>query len=105
MQRVRDSWRTAHGSSAVGALVAFFNSSETLDSDESRQEFAKVTLENLKFLYSNCDSDDPEVNATMAYNTLLIYPFTGRNIKGFCVAHSLYKRSAPTSLPSRVQSR
>ena len=100
MQCVRDLWHNVLGSSAISILVAFFNSNETLDSDESCQEFAKLALENLRFLYSNCDDDDPEVSTTTPYNILLIYLF--RNIKGCCVAHSSYKRSVPISLPLGV---
>lgn len=61
MQRVSDTWRSVHGSSAMSIIAAFFKSNPKIDSDEARQNFARLALENSKFLYSNSDGDDPEV--------------------------------------------
>jgi len=70
MQRVCDSWRNVYGSSAISIIVAFFNSTQSLNSDDSRRDFATSLLESSKFLYSNSSGDDPK-----NYKGLLRGPF------------------------------
>jgi len=59
---VRDSWRTAFGSTAMSVVNDFFNANkDEFPTNETRQEFAKEILTDRKFLYSNIESDNPKV--------------------------------------------
>jgi hypothetical protein len=45
----------------------FFESNDELTTDEERKDFAKEGLKDLKFLYSNTDSEDPTVWTVFSY--------------------------------------
>ena len=49
---------------------AFFESNDNLIADEERKAFAKDPIKELKFLYSNTDSEDP--NVWIAFSHLYI---------------------------------
>jgi len=74
MQRVYE-WRGSFGSSAICIVNAFFSSDVhegALDSDEQRVSFSKSMLENLRFMYSTADGDDPLVGDYPDSDKLLI---------------------------------
>ena len=57
-QRLSDSWRLAIGSTGIAVVNTFFESNNELTTDKERKAFAKEGLKDLKFLYSNMDSED-----------------------------------------------
>jgi hypothetical protein len=61
-QRVSDTWRSVIGSTAIAIVNTFFESNKDLESDEDCRAFAAEGLNDLKFLYSNTESDDPRVS-------------------------------------------
>jgi hypothetical protein len=67
----------------MSIIAAFFKTNTKIDSDEARQNFARLALENSKFLYSNSDGDGPEVcMMTMIYCTIFANIFI-QGYKGF----------------------
>jgi hypothetical protein len=57
-QRACDSWRSTIGSAALAAVLDVL---QEIDSDKKRQEFAKWARANYAFVYSNTESDNPDV--------------------------------------------
>jgi hypothetical protein len=66
-QRLSDSWRSAIGSTGIAVVNTFFESNDELTTDEERKDFAKEGLKDLKFLYSNTDSEDPTVRTVFSH--------------------------------------
>ncbi|KAG1837629.1 hypothetical protein DFJ58DRAFT_734231 [Suillus subalutaceus] len=59
VQRVADSYRSFIGSVAIAIIIAYLESQDKLkDSDNNRVEFAKYTLDKLRFLYKKANGDD-----------------------------------------------
>lgn len=54
-------------SSAVAILADVINSNPALDTDEDIQAFCGLALQDDFFIYSNTDSDDPEVVLPFLY--------------------------------------
>lgn len=61
MQRVRDSWRSVIGSTAVTVVLAFFTLNQEFDfsTDEDRKVYADWALPGLAFIYEDT-SDEKE---------------------------------------------
>ena len=82
-QHICDTWCTAFGPAAIAAINDFFEANKNnFCTDETRQVFTREIVEDLAFLYSNTESNDPNVS--------LIFPsyrfgmtFVHRNTKGF----------------------
>lgn len=67
-QRLSDSWRSKIGSAAISVVNAFFEYGEAASlftTDDSRQQFAKTMLKDLKFLYSDTKSSNPKASLTL----------------------------------------
>ena len=63
MQRLYD-WRSGFGSVALSVIDAFFDSEingTLFKSFAARKQYAQHQLKHLRFLYSEAESDDPDV--------------------------------------------
>ena len=62
-QRLSDSWRSVFGSCAIVILNAFFEDHDQYrDSDNMRQEFARHSLDLLRFSYRKAKGNDRRVS-------------------------------------------
>jgi len=64
-QRVSDTWRSNIGSTGITVVNMSIESQGDTLTDEERRQLAAEALKNLKFLYSNTESDDPRVSFMM----------------------------------------
>jgi hypothetical protein len=92
---VRDTWRTAFGPAAIAAVNDFFEANKNdFPTNETRQVFAKEVVENLAFLYSNTESDEPSASPTFPLKRFVFGMMTiiHRNTKAYSEASSLLTR-------------
>lgn len=64
-QRVSDTWRSNIGLTGIAVVNMSIESQGDTLTDEERTQLAVEALNNLKFLYSNTESDDPKVSVMM----------------------------------------
>jgi hypothetical protein len=66
-QRVYE-WRASFGSAALSMINQFFDSHGLFKTNESRKLFADHELDNLRFLFSDSESENPKVSFLASAN-------------------------------------